>query len=310
MQTYSVTLESLIRELHLNPLYLPRNASELHVSTAEINRPALLLTGFTTYYDNRRIQLIGKVEMSYLSTLSEQERRSALELLFSTHPTAVVISRGLKPHPETREFAERYEVPLLGSSETSSNFMSAAISYLNDELAPRITRHGVFVEVYGEGVLILGESGVGKSETAIELLKRGHRLIADDAVELRRVSNKRITGTSPANIRHFIELRGIGVINVRRIFGMGAIKMSENVDLIVQLEQWEPNTNYASTIEIADKTMSILDVEIPVITIPVKSGRNLAVIIEVAAMNNRQKEMGFNATEELLEQLGMQEENH
>lgn len=306
MQTYSVTLDTVIEELHLTPVYLPNEASALHVSTAEINRPSLLLTGYTQYFDNRRIQVCGKVEMSYLATLDDVRRADAIELLFSYSPPAVVVSRGLNIYPEMLESAKRHLVPVLTSTESTSNFMSAAIAFLNVALAPRITRHGVFVEVYGEGILILGESGIGKSETAVELLKRGHRLIADDAVELRRVSNKSVVGTSPDNIRHFIELRGIGVINVRRIFGMGAVKMTEKVNMVVQLVQWENGQNY-SNIETEVETTSILDVEIPVITIPVKSGRNLAIIIEVAAMNHRQKNMGYNAARELLERLGMDE---
>ncbi|MEG0750799.1 MAG: HPr(Ser) kinase/phosphatase [Oscillospiraceae bacterium] len=307
MQTYSVTLDAVISELHLTPVFLPAPAEELHVQTAELNRPSLLLAGYTQYFDNRRIQVCGKVEMSYLATLDEEHRNAAIDLLFSYSPPAIVVTRGLTIYDEMLVCAKRHLVPVLSSSESTSNFMSAAISYLNVALAPRITRHGVFVEVYGEGILILGESGVGKSETAIELLKRGHRLIADDAVELRRVSNKSIIGSSPDNIRHFIELRGVGIINVRRIFGMGAVKMTEKVDMVIQLVQWEQGSTY-SNIETEDIMTSILDVEIPIITIPVKSGRNLAIIIEVAAMNNRQKNMGYNAARELLEQLGMSEE--
>lgn len=306
MQTYSVTLDAVIEELHLTPVYLPNEAASLHVSTAEINRPSLLLTGYTQYFDNRRMQVCGKVEMSYLATLDETRRADAIELLFSYSPPALVVTRNLNVYPEMLESAKRHLVPVLTSTESTSNFMSAAISYLNVALAPRITRHGVFVEVYGEGILILGESGIGKSETAVELLKRGHRLIADDAVELRRVSNKQIVGTSPDNIRHFIELRGIGIINVRRIFGMGAVKMNENVDMVVELVQWENGMNY-SNIDSEDETTSILDVDIPIIKIPVKSGRNLAIIIEVAAMNHRQKNMGYNAAHELMNRLGISE---
>jgi len=247
------------------------------------------------------------VEQAYLSQLSYEERCKSLDLLYSFKPPAVVYSRGLPVDDIAFDCAQKYNVPILRTGDSTSNFMSAAIAYLNVELAPRITRHGVLVEVYGEGILIMGESGVGKSETAIELLKRGHRLIADDAVDLRRVSNRTIVGTSPENIRHFIELRGVGIINVRRIFGLGAVKMSERIDLIIILEQWDTQKFY-STIDTEKKTMEILDIEIPVITIPVKPGRNLAVIIEVAAMNHRQALMGYNSTEELLRQLGINEE--
>lgn len=305
MQIYTVTLDKVINELNLETIYLPEEAESLHVSSTDINRPALLLAGFTDYFDNRRLQICGRVEVSYLDQLSEQERKASIDRLYSFKPPAVVYTRGLSVDDYTISCAQKYGVPVLRSSDSTSNFMSAAIAYLNVELAPRITRHGVLVEVYGEGILILGESGVGKSETAVELLKRGHRLIADDAVDLRRVSNKTIVGSSPENIRHFIELRGVGVINVRRIFGLGAVKLTEKINLIIILEQWDSEKFY-STIDTKHKTMDILDVEIPVITIPVKPGRNLAVIIEVAAMNNRQANMGFNAAEELLRQLGME----
>ncbi|MEG0912981.1 MAG: HPr(Ser) kinase/phosphatase [Oscillospiraceae bacterium] len=304
MQTYSVPLDVLIKELNLTELYLPDKAENLKIYAADLNRPALILTGFTEFFDNRRIQVCGKVEMSYLDHLSEQERNKAIDLLFSYEPNCIVITRGITVFDFMIECAEKYKVPVLSSNEATSNFMSAAISYLNVALAPRITRHGVLVEVYGEGILIFGESGVGKSETAIELVKRGHRLIADDAVELRRVSNRSIIGQSPENIRHFIELRGVGIINVRRIFGMGAVKMSEKVNMVINLEQWQAGKAY-SVVDIESETTTILDVEIPVITIPVKPGRNLAIIIEVAAMNNRQKMMGYNASQELLKQLGM-----
>jgi HPr kinase/phosphorylase len=304
VQIYTVTLANAIKELGLEVLYIPEG-EDMVVAAADVNRPSLLLAGFTDYFDNRRLQICGRVEISYLQQLPPEERRKSIDLLYSFKPPAVIYTRGLPVDEYALECGRKYGVPVLRSSESTSNFMSAAISYLNVELAPRITRHGVLVEVYGEGILILGESGVGKSETAIELLKRGHRLIADDAVDLRRVSNRTIVGASPENIRHFIELRGVGVVNVRRIFGLGAVKMSEKVNLIVVLEPWNSEKFYNS-IDTKNQTMSILDIEIPVITIPVKPGRNLAVIIEVAAMNHRQASMGYNSSEELLRQLGME----
>lgn len=309
MQIYTVTLDKVIRELNLETIFLPEPAETLHVSSSDVNRPALLLAGFTDYFDNRRLQICGRVEVSYLEQLPDDERKASVDRLFSFKPPAVVYTRGLPIDEYALSCADKYGVPVLRTSDSTSNFMSAAIAYLNVELAPRITRHGVLVEVYGEGILILGESGVGKSETAVELLKRGHRLIADDAVDLRRVSNKTIVGSSPENIRHFIELRGVGIINVRRVFGLGAVKLTEKINLIIVLEQWDSNKFY-STLDTQYKTMDILDIEIPVITIPVKPGRNLAVIIEVAAMNNRQANMGFNAAEELMRQLGMETEEN
>jgi HPr kinase/phosphorylase len=202
--------------------------------------------------------------------------------------------------------AEQYQVPLLRTGDSTSSFLSGLISFLNVELAPRITRHGVLVEVYGEGILLLGESGVGKSETAIELVKRGHRLVADDAVEIKKVSNKTLVGSSPENIRHFIELRGVGIVNARRIFGMGSVKVTEKLDMVIQLEVWD-NVKLYDRMGIDNEYKNILGINIPSLTIPVKPGRNLAIIIEVAAMNNRQKKMGYNAAQELLEKLGMSE---
>ena len=217
---------------------------------------------------------------------------------------AVLASITTRPMSEMMQYAKQYGVPLLMSTEMTSALMGQLITTLNTELAPRITRHGVLVEVYGEGILILGDSGVGKSETAIELIKRGHRLIADDAVEIRRVSSKSLVGQSPENIRHFIELRGIGIINARRIFGMGAVKLQEKIDMCINLEIWDATKVY-DRMGMDSEYTEILGIKVPVMTIPVKPGRNLAIIIEVAAMNNRQKKMGYNAAYELLSALGM-----
>ena len=212
---------------------------------------------------------------------------------------------GMQPLSEMMQFAKQYGVPLLMSTEMTSALMGMLITTLNKELAPRITRHGVLVEVYGEGILILGDSGIGKSELAIELVKRGHRLVADDAVELRKVSNRQIMGTAPENIRHFIELRGIGIVNVARVFGVGAVKVSESLDLVVQLEAWDPTKNYQRT-GLESEYYDILGVKIPSTIIPVSPGRNLAVVLETAAINNRQKKMGYNAAKELLIRLGLE----
>ncbi len=305
MQAYSVSLDKVIKELSLEEVFLPDVPENLNIFSADVNRPSLLLSAqYTEYFDNTRFQIFGKVEMSYISTLSDAKRREVLELFFSLKPACVVVTRALPMYPEMVEFAKVYQVPLVRTSDTTSNFMSAAIAYLNVELAPRISRHGVLVEVYGEGILITGESGVGKSETAVELIKRGHRLVADDSVELRRVSNKTIVGTAPENIRHYIELRGLGIINVRRIFGIASVKMTEKIDLVIHLEKWQDGKSY-SVIGDENYTTSILDLEIPLVTIPVSPGRNLSIIIEVAAMNNRMKKMGYNPAADFLEKLGM-----
>jgi HPr kinase/phosphorylase len=246
-------------------------------------------------------------EFAYLDRLSPEQRQQSLDMFFSYNPVVVIVTRGLGIPDYMLASAARYGCPLLRSETGSSEYMSMLISTLNVELAPRITRHGVLVEVYGEGLLLLGESGVGKSETAMELVKRGHRLIADDAVEIRRVSRKTLVGSSPQNIRHFMELRGIGIINVRRIFGMGAVKITQQIDMVIQLEQWYQDKVY-DRMGIDREYTEILGNRVPAVTIPVKPGRNLAIIIEVAAMNNRQKEMGFNSAQELLNKLGMLDE--
>lgn len=306
MAEYSVSLTRFISELQLEGIYLPEDHDKLQITTSDVNRTGLLFSGYTAHLESARVQVCGMVEMSFLESLTPERRRYAIELLFKAcHPPAVVITRGNKAFDEMLEFGELYHVPILGTDESTSAFLSAAISFLDVELAPRITRHGVLVEVYGEGIYITGESGIGKSETAIELVKRGHRLIADDAVELRKVSNKTIVGTAPENIRHFVELRGIGIINVRRIFGMGSVKVSERIDLIVNLEHWVQGKNY-SRVGLDDELTPIMDVMIPTITIPVQPGRNLAIILEVAAMNNRQKKMGYNSAQDLMSMLGLE----
>lgn len=301
---FTVALSKLIDEFKLETIYLPVEPSQILISSSEVNRPGLYFSGFHEYFDNQRIQIIGLAERGYLSSIPEQQRRESLRTFFAQKPAAVIVARELEVFPEMSRLAEEFAVPVLRTSDSTSAFLSGLISKLNVELAPRITRHGVLVEVYGEGILLLGESGVGKSETAIELVKRGHRLIADDAVELRRVSNRTLVGTSPENIRHFLELRGIGIINARRIFGMGSVKVTEKVDMIIQLELWDQSKVY-DRMGMDNEYTEILGINLPSLTIPVKPGRNLAIIIEVAAMNNRQKKMGYNAARELLEKLGM-----
>jgi len=301
---YSVSLQNIVKEFSLEVVCGQSVIESTAVELSDINRPGLQFAGYYDYFDPRRIQLLGMNEINYLHELTQQEQIDRLDTFFSKKPIAVVVARSLKIPDSFLEMAEKYEVALLRTTAETSSFSAALISFLKVRLAPRITRHGVLVEVYGEGVLMLGESGAGKSETAIELIKRGHRLIADDAVEIRRVSDKTLVGTAPENIRHFIELRGIGIINARRIFGIGSVKMTEKIDLVVNLENWDPDKVY-DRMGITNETTSILDLPVPSVTIPVKPGRNLAVIIEVAAMNNRQKKMGYNAAQELLNRLGM-----
>lgn len=301
---FKISLDKIIKEFSLEELCMPKASEEILISNPEINRPGLQFAGYFDYFAPERIQILGISEIEYLRRFTEEKARERLEKFFSGKPAAVVIARGLHIEDYYVEIAQKHSVPLLRTAETTSDFTAALIAFLNLHLAPRITRHGVFVEVYGEGILILGESGIGKSETAIELVKRGHRLIADDAVEIKRVSSKSLVGSAPDNIRHFIELRGIGIINASRIFGIGAVKPTEKVDLIINLELWDVNKVY-DRMGIENQTTEILGLDIPSITIPVKPGRNLAVIIEVAAMNSRQKKLGYNAAEDLLNRLGM-----
>ncbi len=304
---YSVSLNKIIKDFSLTVMSLPKNADEIMVSSADINRPGLQLAGFFEHFDPKRIQVLGKVEFEYIMGSGEETAKENFRKFVEKNPVAVIITRSLPVSDFMVQIAADYNVPMLLTEEATSVFTAALISYLSVELAPRITQHGVLVEVYGEGLLLIGESGVGKSETAIELIKRGHRLIADDAVEIRKVSNKTLVGTSPDNIRHFIELRGIGIINARRIFGMGAVKQTEKIDMVITMEQWDSNKVY-DRMGLDNETTEILGLTLPSLTIPVKPGRNLAVIIEVAAMNNRQKKMGYNAAKELLKRLGMDDD--
>ena len=303
----TVALGAVIRELQLKVLYSPCDPDNIPITRSEINRPALPLTGFFDCFEADRIQIVGITEHAYLKELGEQERRERIRALLSKKPPALVYTHKNPVDDIVIEAAKEFEIPLLCTDVNTSEFMAALIAFLNVKLAPTITRHGVLVEVYGEGILIIGDSGVGKSETAIELIKRGHRFIADDAVELRRVSAKTIVGTSPALIRHYIELRGIGIVDVRRLFGMGAIKETEKVDLVVQFEPWEKGKLY-ERLGMDEEYVEILGIKIPTLTVPVKPGRNLAVILEIAAMNNRQKRMGYNTAKEFNEKLMRQME--
>lgn len=302
MDKYSVSLGTIIKEFNLEVIHEVENINDILISTCDVNRPGLQLAGFFDYFDSRRLQIMGRVESTFMARFTVEKRLESFEKLFSRNISALIVTRGEDIFPEAIIKAKKYNVPILRTNEATSDFMSALIAMLHLELAPRITRHGVLVEVYGEGMLILGESGVGKSETAVELVKRGHRLIADDAVEIKKVSSKTIVGTSPEIIRHFIELRGVGIIDVKNIFGMGAVKDAEKIDMVIHLEPWEKGKQY-ERLGIDEQYTTILDITVPSLTIPVKPGRNLAVILEIAAMNNRQKRMGYNAAQVLTDRL-------
>lgn len=298
----SVKLSAIVEEYNLQPVVTPEGCGDITLDVADVNRPSLQLAGFFEYFDSARLQVIGMVEYTYLESLSSEDRYKSLERLIKEPIPAIIITRNLTPFPELIECAKKYNRAVYVSDYSTSRFMSAAILYLNVALAPMTQMHGVLVEVYGEGILLLGESGVGKSETAIELVKRGHRLVADDAVEIRRVSNKSLVGSAPEIIRHFIELRGIGIVDVKRLFGMGAVKDTENINLVINLENWQQGKAY-DRLGLDEQKTSILGIEVPSMTIPIKPGRNLAMIVEVAAMNARQRKMGYNAAEELNERI-------
>ena len=307
MPRYTVSLAKIINNYHLETVHLPCSPEEVLISNPEVNRPGLQFAGFFDFFDHQRIQIIGKSETAFLEQLNGEADKN-IRAFFERRPVAVVVARGLEISQMMLDCAIEFGCPLLRTEQLTSEFTAQLISMLNVELAPRQTQHGVLVEVHGEGILLTGESGVGKSETAMELVKRGHRLIADDAVEIRRVSARTLVGSSPENIRHFMELRGIGIINVRQIFGIGAVKVTQQIDLIINMEQWD-NSKMYDRVGIEETYQEMLGNQVPLLTIPVKPGRNLAIIIEVAAMNNRQKVMGYHSAQDLFMQLGILDPN-
>ena len=295
-------ISQIIDNFQLEILHMPDNDKLKRVTTSDVSRPGLQLVGFCEYFDNRRIQIMGKVEFTYLEKLSVDDRVKRLREFFALDFPVLIITRDLQIFPEMLDFAEEFNIPLLRCEHGTSQFMSMLIRYLSEQLAPCKTRHGVLCEIYGEGVLIMGESGVGKSEAAIELVKRGHRLVADDAAEIRKISDSALIGSSPDIIRHFVEVRGIGIIDVKEIFGVGSIKDKQQIDMVIHLEPWEKDKQY-DRLGMVDEYTNIMGINVPSVTIPVKIGRNIAVIVEVAAMNNRQKKMGYNAAVELNDRI-------
>jgi len=299
---YPVHLTKLVEDFSLVPLHKATDFEKICVTVDDISRPGLQLAGFFDHFEPMRLQVLGNVETSYLRKLSSEQRAIIFDHLLSYKPPALIIARELEALPECLEMAKKHNVTVLRSRETTSYTVSSLIMALKAHLAPRVTRHGVLVEIYGQGILIMGDSGIGKSEAAIELVKRGHRLVADDAVELKKVSPTELVGNAPEILRHYIELRGIGIINVAKLFGMAAVKDSSTIDLIINVVHWKDDEVY-DRLGLESQYTDILGVKIPSITVPVTPGRNLAVIFEVAAMNNRQKCMGYNAAAEFTEQL-------
>ena len=301
-QIYSYKLSKLTEDIGATIVYKASNFEDVLIYTGDVHRPGLQLAGFYDHFEPTRIQLIGHMESGYMEVLPLAERVSKWEELFSHKMPALVVCHGTEATEEMLESARKYDVTVLSSNMHTTETMSRVIRLVKREIAPRVTRHGVLVEVYGVGLLLVGESGVGKSETAIELLKRGHRLIADDAVEIKAIDINVIQGTAPELIRHYVELRGLGVIDVRQIFGSGAVKDYQNIHLVCNIELWRDDANY-DRLGVTDNSIGILGVAVPLVTIPVKPGRNLAVILEVAAMNQRQKFMGHNAAVEFSKQI-------
>ena len=302
MPTSSVLLSDLAEYFDLEVVYAPENFGEIRIVVPDVIRPGLQLAGYFDHFSSDRIQLIGNMEYAYLEKLTSEVRRRRLNTLFSKEIPCLIITRNHDCYPELFSAAERYKTPVLRTRLTTSDFMSSLVKHLNVELAPRISLHGVLVEVNGEGILILGESGVGKSETALEIVKRGHRLIADDQVEIRRVSETTLLGRAPDIIRHLIEIRGIGIINVKELFGVSSVKIQENIDFVINLEMWDEKKSY-DRLGINEETTELLGISIPSITIPVGPGRNLAIIVEAAAINFRVKKMGYNAAKTLINKV-------
>ena len=301
MQEHGLKISELVTLFNLEVLNRGSDYDTALLTITDVNRPGLQFHSFYDYFDPRRLQVLGKAEITYLKGLTTEQRRKCFDDLFLYDIPALVISRGLDCFPEGLESARVHERTLLRTEETTVEFTSHTIEYLNRVLAPCVTRHGVLLDISGEGVMITGDSGIGKSESAIELIMRGHRLVADDAVEIRRISNQLI-GTAPEVIRHYIELRGIGVIDVRQLFGMGAIMEESQIDLVVKLEQWD-ETKFYDRLGLGEEKYTMLDVSLPIVTIPVRPGRNLAGIVEIATMKNRQMKYGYNAARDFVTQF-------
>ncbi len=291
-------LTSIISQLELTNYTEKMDITDRMIETKDVNRPALQLNGFYEHFEKDRIQIIGNVEVAYLSQKSEDEKRAIWEKFFSTGIPAVVFARGFRPKEYILDLAYKYEVPILGTDNATSAFMAEIIVYLSEALAPMKTVHGVLVDVYGEGLLIIGESGIGKSEAALELVRRGHRLVADDVVEIRKPNEHELIGTAPATTKHLIELRGIGIIDVKSLYGVECVEEKQSIDLVIRLQEWKQEQEY-DRLGLTDEYMDILGTQVICHSLPIRPGRNLAVICETAAVNHRQKKMGYNAAQEL-----------
>ena len=296
----SVLLSTLVKDFGLGVIFASTDYDKVRLTVEDVTRPGLQISGYFDHFEPMRLQVLGNAEASYIRRMNDVEKTTTFDRLFGYKFPALLVARGITLDPICLQMAQKHNVTVLSTGEATSTIISDIIAYLREALAPQITRHGVLVEVYGEGILLLGDSGIGKSETAVELLKRGHRLIADDAVELKKISDTSVVGSAPALIQNYVELRGIGIVNVAKLFGMGAVKAENEINLVVKIVPWAQNQTY-DRIGLEEQYEDILGVRIPVHTIPVSPGRNLAVILEVAAMNNRQRKMGYNPALEFTE---------
>jgi len=288
-----VRVAELVQQFHLE-VAAGENGLRRTVETDDLNRPGLAISGYFNYYPAERLQILGRTEITFLETLSSEVRRERLERLCDDRTPCFIVTRGMQPPVELIEAANAKDIPVLRSNVATTTLLSRITSFLEQRLAPTATIHGVLVDVYGVGMLITGSSGIGKSETALELVKRGHRLVADDAVEIRQTADNRLFGSAPDLIRHLLEIRGLGILNVMTLFGAGAVRTQKNISLVVRLENWEPGKQY-DRLGLEEEKIKIIDTEVPLLVVPVRPGRNLAVILEVAAMNFRLKRMGLNA---------------
>lgn len=298
MKVTGVKLKEIVDELELKNYAPDIEIDDIEITLPEINRPALQLAGYFGHFDSERVQIIGYVEYTYMQYLSDKERYSAYEKFIAKNPPCVIFTTETEPDEDMVKLHEKYQVPVFISNRKTSDFMAEIIRLLNVKLAPCISIHGVLVDVYGEGVLIMGESGIGKSEAALELIKRGHRLVSDDVVEIRKVSDVTLVGSAPDITRHFIELRGIGIVDVKMLFGVGSVKDTQSIDLVIKLEEWDREKEY-DRMGLEEQHTEFLGNEVVSHALPIRPGRNLAIIVESAAVNHRQKKMGYNAAQEL-----------
>jgi HPr kinase/phosphorylase len=296
-----IPVETLIKDLNLEVIVEAKN-NKIDITTSDVNRPGLQFSGFYEHFAYERVQIIGKVETTFIEQLPDGVLAERADRFFNYPIPCLIVTRDLNIRQEIIDAAQKHDRYLLRTKEASTKFINRLINYLDEKLAPQITIHGDLVDVYGIGVLLLGESGIGKSETALELIKRGHRLVADDAVEISKISEDKLQGSSPEIIRHFIEIRGIGILDIKTLYGVGSVRNTMSIDLVIQLEEWDED-KYYDRLGLEDEYIKFLDVKVPKLTIPVRPGRNLAIIVEVAAMNHRQKQMGYNAAHELNKKL-------